>query len=321
MKRMRLFVNGLIEQCNRHELDAELILVEWNPPPEDPPLRDVLPKPTEKDRLAIRYIVVPPELHQKYKRSLEIPLYQMIAKNVGIRRAKGEFVLCTNVDLIFSDELIQMISQKKLKKNMFYRANRVDIKPGIDEQAGFDEQIEYCKSNIIRRNGLDQRFIHLNLDDSGMHSAFYFSKWCFNIISFILMLRFEKVKRIYSRLDKMACGDFTLMHRDVWNDIQGYVELDLYSIHVDSLALAAARALGYSQYIFPVKACCYHIDHPQGWSSMNPIEKMKFIEERPTIGFGVFWETAIYLLKNKCKVNINKKDWGFTDEIFEEYVF
>ena len=29
----------------------------------------------------------------------------MIAKNVGIRRARGEFVLATNIDILFSSEL------------------------------------------------------------------------------------------------------------------------------------------------------------------------------------------------------------------------
>ena len=30
----------------------------------------------------------------------------MIAKNAGIRRARGQFVLATNIDIIFSNELV-----------------------------------------------------------------------------------------------------------------------------------------------------------------------------------------------------------------------
>ena len=30
--RMQHFVDGFVEQCKRHQLSAELILVEWNPP-------------------------------------------------------------------------------------------------------------------------------------------------------------------------------------------------------------------------------------------------------------------------------------------------
>jgi hypothetical protein len=32
LHRMQLFVENVIGQCNRHNLDAELVLVEWNPP-------------------------------------------------------------------------------------------------------------------------------------------------------------------------------------------------------------------------------------------------------------------------------------------------
>jgi hypothetical protein len=107
LKRMRIFVNGLIEQCRRHKLHAELIMVDWNPPQPDQLLKDVLPKPAPDDPLRIRYIVVPNAIHQRYYYGQYMPLYQMIAKNAGIRRAKGEFILCTNVDLIFSDELME----------------------------------------------------------------------------------------------------------------------------------------------------------------------------------------------------------------------
>jgi hypothetical protein len=42
LRRMQIFINGLSEQCRRHQLDAELILVEWNPPSDNPSLAEVL---------------------------------------------------------------------------------------------------------------------------------------------------------------------------------------------------------------------------------------------------------------------------------------
>jgi len=38
----------------------------------------------------------------------------MIAKNVGIRRARGRFVLCTNVDLLFSDKMVRFLAFGRL---------------------------------------------------------------------------------------------------------------------------------------------------------------------------------------------------------------
>ena len=43
LKRMRIFVNGLIHQCNKFELPCELIMVEWNPIEGEKFLREILP--------------------------------------------------------------------------------------------------------------------------------------------------------------------------------------------------------------------------------------------------------------------------------------
>ena len=49
------------------------------------------------------------------------------AKNVGMRRAKGEFVLVTNGDVLLGEALIGIISNRKLDKDSFYRIDRHDL--------------------------------------------------------------------------------------------------------------------------------------------------------------------------------------------------
>ena len=51
--RMQTFVDGFAEQCRRHDLAAELVLVEWNPLPDRPPLAEALRWPPPPYRLAI----------------------------------------------------------------------------------------------------------------------------------------------------------------------------------------------------------------------------------------------------------------------------
>ena len=63
----------------------------------------------------------------------------------------------------------------------------------------------------------------------------------------------ESLSSRYARMDTDACGDFTLMHKDHWMSIRGYIELEAYSIHIDSLLLYYALALEIEQYIFPSK--------------------------------------------------------------------
>src|SRR5258705_13211541 len=105
LKRMTIFMKGLLYQTKKFQLPVELLFIEWNPTIEQPLLNEVLPKPRPSDYLTVRYIVVPARIHMRYKMGAEIPLFQMIAKNIGIRRAKSDYILCSNVDLLFSDEL------------------------------------------------------------------------------------------------------------------------------------------------------------------------------------------------------------------------
>ena len=87
LHRMQIFVDAWINQCKRHNLSSELILVEWNPPPDKPKLAEALRWPLDTKPCAVRIIEVPAELHRRYRHAGALPLYQMIAKNAGIRRA------------------------------------------------------------------------------------------------------------------------------------------------------------------------------------------------------------------------------------------
>jgi hypothetical protein len=321
LQRMRLFVNGLIAQANRHQLPVELVMVEWNPPENQPLLQDVLPKPQAGDLLTITYVIVPPAVHQQYKRSSEIPLFQMIAKNVGIRRAKGEFILCSNIDLLFSDPLFRLLASRELMHDAFYRANRCDVPNEINPEWQVEEQLNWCAKNVIRRLGMDARFTNINLEQLGMNHRSDYQKWVLDKLAIALQLLWAPEKIRYYQLDSFACGDFTLMSREAWFKIRGYAELDLYSIHVDTLGLIAAASMGYRQHIFPREACTYHLDHEQGWSAMTPVDKIRFLVERPGLDYGLVVEAGLLALQRKEPLPLNSANWGFADQEFAEYSF
>ncbi|NJP10916.1 MAG: hypothetical protein HC866_16740 [Leptolyngbyaceae cyanobacterium RU_5_1] len=155
LRRMQIFVNGLIEQSRRHQLDTELIIVEWNPLVDQPTLAEALSWQTQDSPCTVRIIQVPPELHQQLKYSQSLPLFQMIAKNVGIRRAQGEFVLATNIDLLFSDALFEFISARQLQPGKSYRIDRTDVRSTVPLETSLEEQLAYCDRNILRINHKD----------------------------------------------------------------------------------------------------------------------------------------------------------------------
>src|SRR5581483_4226258 len=164
LPRMIVFIRALLEQVKKHNLDTELIIVDWNPPSDKPKLHQALIQSSaefidliKNSSCKVRIIEVPPEIHRKLQNSDKIQLFQMIGKNVGIKRAYGKFVIATNVDLLFSDELIKSFTSRSLKPEFFYRIDRYDVN-GMSYEAPVSQQFDHCKHNVIRVNRKDGTF-------------------------------------------------------------------------------------------------------------------------------------------------------------------
>ncbi|HEY2846047.1 MAG TPA: FkbM family methyltransferase [Bryobacteraceae bacterium] len=156
--RMQIFVNGWLEQARRYRIPSELIIVEWNPPADRPPLAEALSWPADHGFCEVRIIEVSRETHANYKHGKNLALYQMIAKNVGIRRARGRFILATNLDILFSDELAAFIGRQELRADRMYRIDRHDVMSDVPPDARIGEQLAYCRNHLIRVNRRDGTF-------------------------------------------------------------------------------------------------------------------------------------------------------------------
>lgn len=149
--RMQNFVAGLVAQCRRHGVRAELVLVEWNPPPERRPLIEEIAWPRDRGGCDIRIVTVPAEVHRTFDNADRIRLYQMIAKNVGIRRARGKYVVATNVDILFSDEAMRFM-RDRLRPGTLYLADRADVPAELPESEDFAAVLAYCAGAQLRVN-------------------------------------------------------------------------------------------------------------------------------------------------------------------------
>ncbi len=158
LRRMQIFVDGLAALAKRFALPMELVLVDWNPPADKPSLAEALRWPDQPGPCHFRVITVPPELHRRYAHHEQLPLFQMIAKNAGIQRARGEFVLATNIDILFSNELMEFIAARKLDPASMYRVDRHDVDSGVPPGVSIDEQLAYCAAHRIRLNALEGTF-------------------------------------------------------------------------------------------------------------------------------------------------------------------
>ncbi len=155
LPRMQIFIDGLFDQCRRFDIPAELILVEWNPPEDRSKLADALSWPAEPGPLAVRIIEVPPEIHARFEYAEALPLFQMIAKNVGIHRARGQFILATNIDILFSDQLMERIAARKLSEKYLYRIDRHDADEVVLIDDSGTDKLDFCEKNVIRINQRD----------------------------------------------------------------------------------------------------------------------------------------------------------------------
>jgi len=297
-KRMRIFVNGLIHQTNKYKVPCELIMVEWNPPEGKELLHTVLPQPSQDDYLTIRYIQVPKEEHQKIAFSDRLPIFQMIAKNVGIRRAKAEFILCTNIDLLFSDELFEQIAKREFKQGEYYRANRCDIPSDIDESLSTEEQLVFAENNILQRLGKNSFYPNFSNTKAILFRFGIFNPF-FKMLSEIKRIKSKPDSELYNALDMDACGDFTLMSKADWIKIQVYPELEVYSLHIDSMALFAAAAAGVKQVILPFRQCTYHISHKGGWEFQSKKERLLFYVNKPVLDWWAVYVLGMEQLKKK----------------------
>jgi hypothetical protein len=149
--RMQAFLDSWAVQSERCGLPSEIVVVEWNPPDSSPRLMEALRRPEKPGACAVRFIEVSPGIHAALPNSVAIPLHQMIAKNAGIRRSRGQFVLASNIDVVFSPELMRFLAERRLERGVFYRVDRCDVADDIpDPAAGVDALLEHCQNRMLR---------------------------------------------------------------------------------------------------------------------------------------------------------------------------
>ena len=355
LHRFKLFTEALLRQADRHSLSGELIVVEWNPPP-GPRLHDVIRLSVKSDSFLIRFIEVPFEAHRAIRNSDVIPLFQMIAKNVGIRRARGKFVLATNPDILFSDAVISLMASNKLQQNVMYRIDRHDVPSDVPESETPDRQLAWCNANVLRIHRKRGSFHPHRRILSGLCAVIKLKWQTLSLKSLarrVMRLRaahwgnfLGKTKTVIGRLvfsfykprllirrmlwgalrltDPLpkvhtnGCGDFTLMSLDRWFELRGYPELPLWSMHIDSLLCYMAVAAGMQERILRSSAKIFHIEHQNSWVVLSPDQRLKTFTMKPWIDNGLLNELWDAMYRTHRPIKFNLDEWGLSQCVFDE---
>ena len=323
--RTQIFVNSFSRQCELFRIPAEIIIIDWNPVKNRPGLAAVLHLPPKSTYCRGRVITVPSFFHQQLKYSQQLPFFQMIAKNVGIARAKGQFILATNIDIVFSNELMEFISKRKLDPQKVYRVDRIDIPPGLTSQANLNEVLDYAWLNPIRshRRFEPKSLLHTLYGNNVFSSVAKLDPGFRQRHQFVEAFCEDRVWQTrtdplapLNHLHTNACGDFTLLSRQGWNSIGGYPEFEAFSFNIDSMGLAAAHYGGYEEVSLLPPHVCFHIDHQigSGWSLEGEKQLFKRIQEAGILS--PEWPVLMPLVERMREKNqhleFNQEGWGLS---------
>jgi hypothetical protein len=268
---MQLFVDGLADQAERFGLPLELIMVEWNPPADRAPLAEAL-RWRLSDYFQPRVITVPPGFHRTLPHADGLPLFQMIGKNVGIRRARAPYVLATNIDILLSDELFAFL-QSGLKPNAMYRVDRRDVRAQLDGPS-LPSPAECRALPAIREHSLGGlRYPNGPPPASQTPSVAGPPEPILRQVSHLATAALDRV--VLPRLHTSGCGDFTLTSRDVWWGMHGYPEWRAYSWHMDGVVLYQAFAAGVEMINLQPPMVAIHLEHGEG-SGWTPESRRLF---------------------------------------------
>ena len=158
LKKFLISLSILFKQISKYNLDAEIVIVEWNPPKENRKLSSIL-RDIKVDKSILRVIEVDSLSHNQCNFNKDVHFPPVLATNVGIRRAQGQFIMSKAADTILSDELVEYISKKNLSQNSVYRADRVNVK--IDENEIDENWQNYFERNIFYRGVNDKKGPHI----------------------------------------------------------------------------------------------------------------------------------------------------------------
>ncbi len=307
LERTNAFLDTWRQLALEEGLRSEIVLVEWNPVPGEPGMAEVVEWP-KTPGVDLRIITVPESVHDALPTSDEFQFFQMIGKNVGARRARGEWVLFTNLDVLFNRPMIRLLKHGELDPKAFYRTTRWDCGERIiPMEFNADERIAFCEKHLVRVNANGK-----TVETEGVNIPATSPEALTEPAEIAALLQKGENRPLFSN----ACGDFTLLHRDAVEALRGYPELPYWSIFIDGLLIHAALGHGLRQVEIGDPARMFHIEHGRGWAVDKVVRKKEF-----TLDYRTMYKPWARALKEGHVGSMNPPDWGFARLELPETVF
>ena len=297
--RLQRCISNTFERLNELDYNSEIVFVNYNPLENEQPIDRFIEWPASNSKVSVRVIIVPSSVHKQLVEDgsrKDIPVIEYVAKNAGVRRAKGEFILCMNPDILLPVELTRELC--KLEKSFYYRADRVDYSGDL-----FNEHQllrVFLKGHDFAINSLDEiprlKFKNFLLNKWRLLTPKI--DWVLNIIS--VPVYYNNAE---NRFHCNVSGDFMLMHRDHWFALESYNENRPISLHVDALMVIQAAAMGLRERVLgqPI----FHQEHERRFNAKQ--ENPEYLS-----AFEFFASEARKMLSSKVVQKYNGQHWGLS---------
>lgn len=312
--RLQRCILSLFDQLNSNKIASEIIFVNYNPLP-DNAISNFILWPKSNEFITIKIITVANHIHQNFINNhqvKDVPVLEYPAKNAGIRRANGDFIVAMNPDIIFDNSFFKDI--KNLKKTHYYRSNRFDFR--LEKAAEEPKNIlEYAKNNVCK---VWVKAISKSVKVGRVTK----SKFCLilvqqkaEIIKYNLLQSFNFLwrKKLHSKAENRyhcnVSGDFMLMHKSAWQKIKAYKEDAFLALHIDALLVVQAATLSLKEFVYPYPI--YHQEHDRRYNAET--ENLDFRKAYLT-----FQEDSQIMIKEKKPTIFNSEHWGFAHLNLEE---
>jgi hypothetical protein len=120
------------QQLQEAGVSHDFVFVEWAPVAGQPLLAELFHERLGDAAGSITTYVVNARYQTAYSLNSRLKFMEFIAKNVGILRAGGAWILATNTDIYLSRGVIDVLAARSLEPRTLYRATRIDLKLGAD---------------------------------------------------------------------------------------------------------------------------------------------------------------------------------------------
>lgn len=252
--------------CLNTMLDAfdEVVYVDWNSP-NGRPLTDELDIIVHPEKLKV--VIVTPEDakrmmgEENYKNGQKC--CEVLGRNVGIRRATGDYIIDTNIDIIcprrtYIEEMIHQMKPNEMFTIARYGVER-EMVQNIWQATG--KSFQETRDMVTMIRGVDSINASIMFNTASVNKEI--------LESVPPQVRFNAASVITN------CGDFQVAHRDTWWAIRGFEESQIKRTFIDTQLQYKVIMNGGVVRAFNLPPV-YHIDHER--DSSHAMNERVFVE-------------------------------------------